>query len=73
LEGWIELIASAIAGHHISLGQLGQARAYCGGAQAAEFAQLLNGDGLINMFLVICIEIASTEVLTATRTPVSKV
>ena len=27
----------------------------------------------LNMFLVICIEIASTEVLTATRTPVSKV
>jgi hypothetical protein len=29
--------------------------------------------GGLNMFLVICIEIASTEVLTAARTPVSKV
>jgi hypothetical protein len=34
-------------GYHVSLGQLSQAGANRGGAQAAEFAQLLNGDGLI--------------------------
>jgi hypothetical protein len=47
LEGWIELIASTIVSHHISLDQLSQAGANRGGAQAAEFAQLLYGDGLI--------------------------
>jgi len=47
LEGWIELIASTIAGHRASLDQSGQAGANRGGAQAAELAQLLDGDGLI--------------------------
>jgi hypothetical protein len=47
LEGWIELIASTIVSHHASLGQLSQAGANRGGAQAAELAQLLHGDGLI--------------------------
>ena len=46
-ESSIELIASAIVGHHASLGQLSQAGANRGGAQAAELAQLLDGDGLI--------------------------
>jgi hypothetical protein len=47
LQGSIELIASTIVSHHISLDQLSQAGANRGGAQAAEFAQLLYGDGLI--------------------------
>jgi len=33
--------------HHAIIGQLSQTRANRGGAQAAEFAQLLHGDGLI--------------------------
>jgi hypothetical protein len=41
------LIAFAIPGHHAGLGQLSQAGANRCGAQAAEFAQLLYGDGLI--------------------------
>ena len=47
LEGWIELIAATIVSHHASLGQLCQAGANRGGAQAAELAQLLHGDGLM--------------------------
>ena len=43
----IELIAFAMSGHHTSLGQFSQAGANRGGAQAAEFAQLVHGDGLI--------------------------
>ncbi len=34
-------------GHHAGLGQLSQAGANRGGPQAAELAQLLDGDGLI--------------------------
>ena len=43
----MELIASTIVSHHASLDQLSQAGANRGGTQAAEFAQLLHGDGLI--------------------------
>ena len=43
----MELIASTIVSHHASLDQLSQAGANRGGAQAAELAQLLDGDGLI--------------------------
>ena len=41
------MIASAIVGYHAGLGQLSQAGANRGGAQAAELAQLLDGDGLL--------------------------
>jgi hypothetical protein len=41
------LIASAIVAHDAIIGQLSQAGANRGGAQAAELAQLLHGDGLI--------------------------
>jgi hypothetical protein len=47
LEGAIELIASAIVAHHAGLDQLSQAGANRGGPQAAELAQQLDGDGLI--------------------------
>jgi hypothetical protein len=47
LQGWIELIASAIPVHYAGLGQSSQAGANRSGAQAAELAQLLHGDGLI--------------------------
>jgi DDE superfamily endonuclease len=40
LEGSIELIASAIVGHHAGLDQLSQAGANRGGPQAAELAHL---------------------------------
>ena len=43
----MELIASTIVSHHASLDQLSQAGANRGGAQAAELAQLLHSDGLI--------------------------
>ena len=46
-KAWIELIASTIPGHYAGLGQLSQAGANRGGAQAAELAQLLHADGLI--------------------------
>ena len=46
LRGSIELIASTIVSQRASLDQLSQAGANRGGAQAAEFAQLLDGDGL---------------------------
>jgi hypothetical protein len=46
-RGSIELIASAIVSDHASLGQLSQAGANRGGAQAAELAQLLDSDGLL--------------------------
>ena len=42
-----ELIASAIVAHDAIIGQLSQAGANRGGTQAAELAQLLDGDGLI--------------------------
>ena len=41
------MIASAVASHHAVVGQLSQAGANRGGPQAAELAQLLDGDGLI--------------------------
>jgi hypothetical protein len=41
------LIASAIVSDHAGLCQLSQARANRCGAQAAELAQLLDGDGLL--------------------------
>ena len=47
MEGWIELIAFAMSGHRASVGKFGQTGANRGGAQAAEFAQLLDGNGLI--------------------------
>jgi hypothetical protein len=47
LEAWIELIASVIPAHHAGLSKMSQAGANRGGAQAAELAQLLHGDGLI--------------------------
>jgi hypothetical protein len=47
LRGWFELITFAMPCHHAGLGQLSQAAADRGGAQAAEFAQLLHGDRLI--------------------------
>src|SRR5271165_5535911 len=46
LRGSIELIASTIVSHRASLDQLSQAGANCGGAQAAELAQLLHSDRL---------------------------
>ena len=47
MEAWIELIASVIPAHHAGLSKMSQAGANRGGAQAAELAQLLHGDGLI--------------------------
>jgi hypothetical protein len=47
LDGWIELIAFAVSGHYTGVDKFSQTGANCGGAQAAEFAQLLDGDGLI--------------------------
>ena len=47
MEGWIELIAFAISGHYADLSKFSQTGANRGGAQAAEFAQLMHADGLI--------------------------
>jgi hypothetical protein len=47
LQGWIELIAFAVSGYHTGVGKLSQAGANRGGAQAAEFTQLLHADRLI--------------------------
>jgi hypothetical protein len=41
------LIAFAVSGHHTGVSKFSQTGANRGGAQAAEFAQLLHGDGLI--------------------------
>jgi hypothetical protein len=43
LDGWIELIASAVSGYQADVGKFSQTRANRGGAQAAEFTQLLPG------------------------------
>ena len=47
MEGWIKLIAFAVSGHYTGVDKFSQTGANRGGAQAAEFAQLLDGDGLI--------------------------
>ena len=41
------LIAFAVSGHYTAVGKFSRTGANRGGAQAAEFAQLLHGDGLI--------------------------
>jgi hypothetical protein len=47
LEGHIELIAFTVSDHYTGIGKFSETGTNRGGLQAAEFAQLLDGDGLI--------------------------